>query len=1094
MRALWALGLVLLALPLGLPAAGVPIGHGAAAPAVLPFRIPTLRAANAMPAAAEGDLVVTAANSPYILQGGASNGGVSLIEGNITVEAGGVLELRTIVLIQEEFVGDEGTTAQRLDHLYTISDEGTIEMNDSILASYVSALNPYPKIDLNISNGGSLTLNESSLEFAGWVSVYGAGSRLTLQNHSAIEANPLAAGLVTNTSISNDTRYAPVLSAGGGAQVGFFDSRFNGTYADNVTAHGYPSPAVPIVDPTNHDLTNGAGATWNDFTLRSGDSENLTRAVLYRTITAATIAISYTSTVAANSDDATINFDGALPFGPVAFGAGGGTVAMNLPQDVVSGINNGSFPTFLSELDANGATVALGPLDAATSITVTGIALNVTPDWNYNLTFTGTGTTLTAVDSSFDINFNLTPGSPVANDVFPPTPWGSQKIILQDGATGYFANVSTTAAPERATFNSSAIQTEGTSSANFYRWLDLGVTNGVGAPVEGANVAAFFALNNIQSDNTTASDLNALTTADPALGSYVAWQDGVRGAAAYGASNASGIARLLLASTVLTFSTLPDGDYLGVYHVAISIPGAASNGTRWVTASVSPYPTNMTPAAPDTLAGPVIFPNFEAALGVVGTSLLVNNVTISNGTVAIGQNLTVQITVESDGNAAAATSAANLVYIEAAPALPLTLVAPLNVSTPLAVGARYTFNLTWEVTEKIVGLHGTIHATLQSVIAWNPGDPSIGGSVIDTVPITIVPSYLALTYTPPTVAITAAGEFESTGVVHFSGLHNATINVTAIGSNGFTYLIGQQLVRPGPFEVFLQAYTNMSTGTYSLNVSAYYNNRTVYVDLPASLKVQGPSTAATPSFLDQTILGLPLWLWIVIAVAIVGAVVGLLWFLRRRSKGKLVECGECGELIPESATTCPKCGAEFETDLVRCSRCSSTIPANSAQCPECAAQLLGAETPDPVRQGFLDFVEKFRTEARKELSENYSEGAFWEWWKRQASYVSYEQWKLQQSQSGRSGMGAPPTSATSTPEEPSAPAPKAGSDMSQAPKGTGPTPSATAGSSQGSAPARMPEATAPAGAAGPAMKPCGSCGKEIPPDYLVCPFCGAVTR
>jgi RNA polymerase subunit RPABC4/transcription elongation factor Spt4 len=26
------------------------------------------------------------------------------------------------------------------------------------------------------------------------------------------------------------------------------------------------------------------------------------------------------------------------------------------------------------------------------------------------------------------------------------------------------------------------------------------------------------------------------------------------------------------------------------------------------------------------------------------------------------------------------------------------------------------------------------------------------------------------------------------------------------------------------------------------------------------------------------------------------------------------------------------------------------------------------------------------------------------------------------------------------------------------------------------------------------MKPCQNCGKEIPPDYLVCPFCGAVTR
>src|SRR4029077_21045035 len=92
----------------------------------------------------------------------------------------------------------------------------------------------------------------------------------------------------------------------------------------------------------------------------------------------------------------------------------------------------------------------------------------------------------------------------------------------------------------------------------------------------------------------------------------------------------------------------------------------------------------------------------------------------------------------------------------------------------------------------------------------------------------------------------------------------------------------------------------------------------------------------------------------------------------------------------------------------RCSRCGSTIPSNSAVCPECSAQLLGADTADPERQGYQDFVEKFRTEAKKELGDNYGEGAFWDWWKRQPSYVSFNQWKLQQAQGSRAGMTAPP--------------------------------------------------------------------------------------
>ena len=131
------------------------------------------------------------------------------------------------------------------------------------------------------------------------------------------------------------------------------------------------------------------------------------------------------------------------------------------------------------------------------------------------------------------------------------------------------------------------------------------------------------------------------------------------------------------------------------------------------------------------------------------------------------------------------------------------------------------------------------------------------------------------------------------------------------------------------------------------------------------------------------------------------AILLFLFVARRQAAGKLVECGECGNLIPEDATVCPKCGAEFETDLIRCSRCASTIPADSKFCPECAAQLLGtpgeAES-DPEKQAYADFTEKYRAEAKKELGDNYSEGAFWDWWKRQPTYTPFSQWSLQQGQ------------------------------------------------------------------------------------------------
>jgi len=41
-----------------------------------------------------------------------------------------------------------------------------------------------------------------------------------------------------------------------------------------------------------------------------------------------------------------------------------------------------------------------------------------------------------------------------------------------------------------------------------------------------------------------------------------------------------------------------------------------------------------------------------------------------------------------------------------------------------------------------------------------------------------------------------------------------------------------------------------------------------------------------------------------------------------------------------------------------------------------------------------------------------------------------------------------------------------------------------------------PPPETPAGETTPAgnLKPCPNCGKEIPPEYLVCPFCGSVTQ
>jgi RNA polymerase subunit RPABC4/transcription elongation factor Spt4 len=335
--------------------------------------------------------------------------------------------------------------------------------------------------------------------------------------------------------------------------------------------------------------------------------------------------------------------------------------------------------------------------------------------------------------------------------------------------------------------------------------------------------------------------------------------------------------------------------------------------------------------------------------------------------------------------------------------------------------------------------------------------------------------------------------YSTTGTVTINGPGAASIIVQAtpvgsvVGGSSTVNVAQDNSVPNGTFDIQWNSLQGvLSAGvTYQVTASATYKTAS---DLQVPVGTYSvPSSPSAVGFLYQKILGLPLWVWIAIAVAIVIGVVAALLITRRQAAGKLVECGECGELIPEDATVCPKCGAQFESELVRCSRCSSTIPANSQFCPECGAQLLGKPgegASDPERQAYADFTEKYRAEAKKELGENYTESAFWDWWKRQPTYVPFSQWKVQQNKgTPRAGMSAPPVGSESVPTE----APPKG--------GAGAEPTSTVPEAAAAVPVAGAGMAPPPAAAGTAgLKPCPNCGKEIPPEYLVCPFCGAVTQ
>jgi len=1189
-------------------------------------------ATEVLPALTHGDLLVLPGETYTISP--TSNSHTYFQGGNITVEAGGTLKVVNVTLTFVEFVANTGTAQSRLSHVTHFTDAGTVDFWNSTLTTDVQILNAYAKLAVSVT--GTLNVWNTTFAYPGWLDVTGATASATF-NGSQLHANPAIASISEPTVIKGDTSFAPSVVATGGAHVSFFNTSYSQIYGDNFGTDGIPSTA-PLNTSAAFTLPGAGNYNATDL-VTATDSANLTQDWGYPNgISTAQVQMLYTNVnnVSASATVTVWMDHKGYSFGTINFGpdAANNIATANASAAFVAALNAAGMLQYLNWTGEFGA----GPLEFAIQFTgITGgvalpfcqVQLVLLPQLSFDVQASGAGTTVNAVNSAFGLSW-----SQLSSSLFyakqAPFPWNSNKLNLTDGAKAYLANMTVTR-PIPGVFSTSAVLADATSQAYFYRWAQFNLTGRGGfLPISGAHVSAYYAYNQNQSNNATANALNQLATANPAMWGYVQYWDGLHGLPAYGESGRAGKAFLLLAVGNLTGSTLPDGLFLGGYHIGVVIPIATDN-SRWFNWSLSPFPGGVAngtanygspdfgPAvtfpgyfssltlgtvvltqngtaltantiAPSRLLGvhvplintgtamiynlsgalwygpqsgvPISVVPFEnislgpgdttwanyswlvdsAVTGIWGSpnQLFTSNITYNGGnpklgggnltdalhitiaryyadlvltafhleanasaltadTVRIGQGLEVGVTVNYTGTATLKGFTAALYYD-----------APNVTALPLAqenftglvlntTGQQVSFWLNWTVIDQITGLEGKafVH-NLSVVLGWtytvqNFSVPeTITGATNASVLVTIAPSQVQIvSMTSPPSTIDLGSPYFTRGVIRYNGSEPATLELFAIPTNGGgAVIVGSGTSRPGNFSFpWAQLSSILSAGTsYTLSLEAKYNGVTAFYNLTGPFTV--PSSSSAQGFLFQTFLGLPLWLWLAIVAAIAVAIVAVLLVSRRQAAGKLVECGECGNLIPEDATVCPKCGAEFESDLIRCSRCASTIPADSQYCPECAAQLLGKPgegEADPERQGYADFTERYRAEAKKELGENYNEGSFWDWWKRQPTYTSFSQWKLQQGQgASRAGMTAPPTG-TTTAAETTAPGPK--TPPAQPPKGgagaaAAPAPKAAAGA---------PPAAAPAPVAG-ALKPCPNCGKEIPPEYLVCPFCGSVTQ
>ena len=212
----------------------------------------------------------------------------------------------------------------------------------------------------------------------------------------------------------------------------------------------------------------------------------------------------------------------------------------------------------------------------------------------------------------------------------------------------------------------------------------------------------------------------------------------------------------------------------------------------------------------------------------------------------------------------------------------------------------------------------------------------------------------------------------------------------------------------GSIIVLLRIPTNLPTGSYQVR---------------AVVGTQSHDSEATVHVSAAVAGGLfPLWVWILIIVAVVGVVAGFFAYTYIYGLGKLVECGECGAFIPAASKRCPKCGVEFEAGTMKCSECGAWIPAESAECPNCGVKFVGeaeeeADYTERMRKEYDDMVSKYRELAKPELGKKFSEKAFEAWWMAQPGYIAFEDWLAKEEEKKKEGPTPCPVCGTLNPKE-----------------------------------------------------------------------------
>lgn len=610
-----------------------------------------------------------------------------------------------------------------------------------------------------------------------------------------------------------------------------------------------------------------------------------------------------------------------------------------------------------------------------------------------------------------------------------------------------------------------------------------------------------------------------------------------------GNATSVGIGLLMNGTVSVGSMTVANIEYYSnnTYIYTYTMTGGFSNGGNYtfkaeITGLTQSPPITVPIKSATATSLEVIQPKIVSYLGISNVRLSTNTVTlgdyiygnvtlINNGTKTLSSvSLTVQMDVYENSPRTIYSSTSITIPAGKTDVIPFQAQVTPSILTGKSLNNRIYVNSTWETFTNTTVTPFTILPPLITVSVdttlANLGTIYVNSTIM--INITVNTSSYAGVTVPVSIKLMIGSTVEK--------------NITASVKSGTESSVQIQVPSVA------NTYTLNITATYDF-ASGYYksttNNMINVIPLPVP-----PKPVQTQSQSSAIPLGLILG---IVVVVIVVLLLVFLFVLPKMKGGKFVECGECGAIIPASAIKCPKCGADFEVDTVKCSECGAWVSSSSKVCSECGAVFTGEKlqansSQEKARKAYLDYIQKYKDMAKTEMGKDYSELNFWKWWKSKPSYVTFSKWSGEEGAAyGAASISEamPTTTSTTTSQSPKSP-PFGG--MFGGTKSTTPSKPAgglkepskepmkkggTGGKLLQEAPTKPSADTlkdllgTPVGkpAAGGPVKPspdtvkklldtqsgaatttshdkqkCPKCGKEVPADFVVCPYCSAVLK